>query len=376
MYTYYSKLGRMIEGKTPLSQEGYYVLSEENCVTYSSVKPESAELITVDRFTEALVQGCKSIIHSFANGPDNKEVYVFNLNADEHSSIFIYMNTIPRFEETLAGYRSRYGEKYNDFGEINSLKYNQGDFDFQFWPEGEPGRIVEAFETIAYGADDADDAEQADFDEEEDKPVFAFEAGVIRDGYYAIALKAVRLLIEENAFAPLNKTENFIVFASTGNDYLDYGTVMRKTIAPELLYGVFPDLREKDRQFEQELDQIRHLPISDYLNHWIPAVHSSYTSVSPYLYDKSEYDIFLQLERFGNELAQECLNRLEQLDYGRELSREESDLLYYYAEALHFSGELTREQKEQCLELARMMGQAEDDLADISKEMAEIASKS
>jgi hypothetical protein len=365
-----------MEEKTMLGKEkGYFVMGEGDQVVYSSSRPNEAEVVTSENFVNALVQGCKNIIQSFADGPDNSEVYAFNLFADEHESIYVYMNTIPRFEKTLEAYRNKFPNKFTEYSDTNALKYGQGDFDFQFWQEhmGDHGRLVEAFENIAYAARNM---EESSSDEELDEPLIAFEAGIIRGGYVALALKAVQCLIAEDAFAPLNKAASFIAFAASGNDYLDYGTMMRKTIAPDLLYELFPDLREKDAKFRHELEQIKHLNISEYLDYWFPAVHSKYGSVSPYIYAKSEYDIFLQLERFGSELADECLWRLNQLMslQDQELSDSEAWCIYYYAEALHFSGPLTREQREQCTALAGLMLQSKQDLKDAAIELKKLSS--
>jgi hypothetical protein len=182
-----------------------------------------------------------------------------------------------------------------------------------------------------------------------------------------LALKAVVRLIDEDAFSLLNKTENYIAFASTGNNYLDYSLTMRKTINLELFYEIFPDIREKDLQFNVEMDKNRHLSVSEYLDYWTAAVHDGYSLESPYKYVKSELDIFKQLERFGNNLANECLERLKRFTYDEGLERKDYEKIYYYVEALHFSGHLTEMQRIECSLIADQMTKSKNDLTEATK---------
>jgi hypothetical protein len=94
MNTYYSKIGRLLDERTPIYQEGYFVLCENNEAKFSLEKPEEIEVVTSDSFVNSLVEGCKNVINSFATSRDNKNVYAFNLYADEHYSFYIYLNTL------------------------------------------------------------------------------------------------------------------------------------------------------------------------------------------------------------------------------------------------------------------------------------------
>ncbi|WP_165452650.1 DUF4303 domain-containing protein [Paenibacillus thalictri] len=373
MNTYYSKIGRLLDERTPIDQEGYFVLCDDNEAKFSLEKPEGIKIVTSECFANALAEGCKFVVNTFASSTDNDKVYVFNLYADEHNSIFIYLNTMDQFKGILERYQNKYPGKYQDISDKNSLKYSQGDFNFQFWHEhmGEHGRLIHDFERLAYLVMDLDEGE-SDLNED-DTPILAFEAGIIKDGYYLLALKATVQLINEKAFGPLNKTENFIAFASTGNDYMDYSLTMRKTIEQELFYDVFPNIKEKDAQYREELEKNAQLSVGEYLDYWNDAVHSGYRLDIPFKYIKSELEIFLQLERFGDELASECIDRLKQINYNVSLERKQFESIYFYIEALHFAGILSEEQKHNCSIVADLMSSCKNDLKEAAKELLNFA---
>ena len=373
MYTYYSKLGRLLDGRTPLRSDGYYILNDNDQVIYVTQPPTQGEIVTIESFTSALIKGCKQIIHSFADSPDNKEVYAVSLYADEHRSFYFYLNTLMCFNNTLGEYQSKNQEYFNK-DRIISLKYNYGDFDFQFWQEhmGEYGRYITLFEKIADTALDMSKDESAII--VEGVPIVAFEAGIIEDGYYICALRAMQQLIAENVFDVLNKTDDFIACASTGNDYLDYGLVMRKTINEELFYRVFPDIKETDMQFEEAMKQYKHLSVADSIAYWSEAILSDYNLEPPYSYNKPEMEVFVQLEHFGNALAKECLERLSELARLDSIDMKNYKWVTFYVEALHFSGKLTTDQMEECKKIAVRLGEVDTDLVDTARELVTLAS--
>lgn len=360
MNTYYSELGRKLAGQTPIAKEGYYVLHEDERVSRSHTVPDGVPTITAERFVQELVDGCKIIIREFADSPENKDVYVFNLYTDEHYDVYVYMNTEERFSAKLAKYSDE------DPRQISALKYNQGDFDFQFWDKhmGEHGQTVKLFDQTANLASYLDEEEDDHPNESEGKPVIAFEAGIIHTGYQVLALEAIQHLIAEDAFAALHRTDGFIAHAATGNDYVDYSIVMRKTIKPELFDALFPDIREKDEKYNQELELYRTLTVPEALDYWMGAVHDRYYNASPYCYTKCDYEVFAQLAPFGNSLADECLPRIRRLADQEAFSDEDWEKLIYYIECLHYSDELTTRQLVDCRSIAMVLEERGSQLED------------
>jgi len=371
MNTYYSYLGRLLDGRTPFDREGYYVLYEDDSAGYSVDKPGRAEIVRAADFVQALTEGCKTAIRTFAASADNKQVYALNLDANGHGDFYLYLNTVERFERTLSRYQSKYPD-YNQAEKIQSLKYGQGDWDFQWWSEhmGEYGRVVGSLEKLINRAQDLN---EQDSDKHDAEPVIAFEAGIVKAGYQVLAMQAVMRLIAEQALDALDRTDDFIAFASTENDYVDYSIVMRRTIDPALFERVFPDLKELDRQFEESMEQIRHLSVSKALDYWSDAIHSGgYGSETPFKYVKSEYEVFRRLEHYGSALAEECLVRLLELASRDSLELKDYKEVYFYAEALHFSGALTRECAEQCRTIAASMREKFDDVEEIAQQLLAI----
>lgn len=368
MNTYFSYLGRLIEERTPIQQEGYYILHEDYQAGYSKQKPVNVEIVTQEIFLNALVEGCKEVIRAFSNRPDNKGVYAFCLYADEQGSIYIYMNTLECFEDTLKKYQAG-NPRYYEMNNINSLKYSKGDFQLQFWQEhmGVHGQYVEKFERLLDLIWDLDRNDSVIVDGE---PIIAFEAGIMKSGFQVLALKAVLQLVSDHAFDSLNKTDNFIAYASTGDDYIDYSIVMRKTIDQELFYRIFPEDKEKDQQFEALMKQHQHQAVGEFIAFWSDTIQSDARLTLPFTYYKSEIEVFKQLERYGNALAEECIERLIEILGSDSLERQEFNRIYFYVEALYFAGKLTEVQAEKCRLIAKRMIEKTADLKDTSAELS------
>ncbi|OAB38769.1 hypothetical protein PMSD_07105 [Paenibacillus macquariensis subsp. defensor] len=216
---------------------------------------------------------------------------------------------------------------------------------------GVHGQIVEFFEKLA---DLVSYIDQESFSDD-DVPLITFESGIINSGFQLLAIKAILRLISEHAFESLNKTENFIAYAATGDNYIDYSIVMRKSISSELFYEIFPDIREKDIEFNEEMKKNQHLSVNEYFDNWSDAMNSDYRLETPFTFLKSEIEVFLQMEHLGDALAQECLERINKILDVEDLERKDYNHMYFYIEALHFSGKLTEEQRKDCSIIADRM---------------------
>lgn len=360
MNTYYSMIGRVLDERTPIYNEGYYILTDADEVRFSTERPRELEIVTVEKFTQILVEGSKNIIKTFANSHHNKDVYVVALHVDEYPYVRVYMNTLDCFKTTLHTYQENSSNYYTNEG-IRSLKYNRGDFDFEYWDKhmGEYGKYILFFESIFEMAPEVD--RDQNIEELDGTPVVAFESGVIENGYYLCALKAMQQLIADNTFDCLHKTDDFISYTSVGIDDLEYGLVMRKTIELELLYHVFPHIKESDIKFNKVMEQHKNMSVTDALSYWSKDCDSSFTLKILNDHYKPEYEAFLQLERYGNDLAKICLEKLTHLVHLNNLEDKQLAQILFYTEALHFSGRLTEEQIEQCNVISSKLREIDND---------------
>lgn len=367
MHTYYSMLGRLISGRTPIHKQGYYILCDNDLIRFNTEVPPTIKTIRAEEIVDTLINGCKEIIQSFSHSPNNHDVYAFSLYFDEYKTVYVYMNTIQKLGKTLQNYTDSQNEDI-----VHSLEYNLGDFSFQYWSRhmGTFGHLLDQMEKFA-------DHPTYERDEDplhpNDRPIIAFEAGIIDSGYYALALEAVKRLHAEHAFNSLNKTANFAAYVSTGNGYLDTSVVMRKTVPQEILYEMFPELKDQDKQYQEWADQFQHLSVSTALDRLHDTFMNDYYLGIPYSFNRSEIDVFLALEHFGNSLGDECLERLQHLAMMETLESEHFMLIHCYIEALHFSGQLTQVQKKVCAQLSLTFQAKNEDLWDAARILLEIS---
>ncbi|MFD5017681.1 hypothetical protein ACFWMP_02125 [Paenibacillus sp. NPDC058367] len=75
------------------------------------------------------------------------------------------------------------------------------------------------------------------------------------------------------------------------------------------------------------------------------------------------------MEHLENALAQECIQRLYPLIDLEIIEIENYYFIYYYIEALHFAGPLTKQQLDDCKQLANRMNERGEDLEDALREI-------
>ncbi|WP_059049126.1 DUF4303 domain-containing protein [Paenibacillus senegalimassiliensis] len=361
MNTWSSMLGRLLKEETPIHKEGYYILCEDDIFRYNPDLPEQIQCIYADDFVDALVDGCQEVISAFAQTPDNREVYVWSLYVDHYKSIIIYMNTVQKSRES----RSKHTLQVEDLAPAEDLQYNLGDFHYQFWNKhmGRASKLIAQFESLC-------DTPALERDEEplqpSDRPIIAFEAGVIDTGYYVLILKAVKKLVALNAFAPLNRTHNFIAFAST--EYSDFRLTMPETISQDILYETFPEAQDELIRFQEWTQQKSHLTAGELLDD----LHDIFINSWPF--NPSEYDLFKFMSHHGNNLAVECLQRLDKLAELEDWVIDQHHLASCYIEALHFAGKLTAPQQKQCTLLAELFIVRDEDFVFYAQELRSLSS--
>lgn len=302
---YYTGICQLLNGDKELEGNGYLVKTDDGRVVYSDTSPFNVQIITFEQLEEALFEGTKHIINEFVKSDDNKDVYAFNLYADEYDSFYVYLNTDSSFEKTIEQKYSHYTEDQK-----NDIKYNQGDFSFQFFTSdmGDSRGIVEGCENVASSIKYEDNIDNIS---PNDIAIIAYERKIFYDGLYLAAFNALKRIGNSSELDKLNKSNNFIYYAATGHDYVDYSLVMRKTIDPRLFYNCFPGIEIKDEEFQAHIESINSKSIVEIIDYWEEALQGEFNEGSPYSYIKMEYQVFEVLKVFGNSMAEENIQRLE-----------------------------------------------------------------
>ena len=134
---------------------------------------------------DKLIDFAQTEIEKFAEEHKDETFYAFSIDAD-----MLCLNSEEKFQKTLVYYQEKYPEFYNSAEEIEELKYNTGDWDYQGF----------ANLTNEYGFDRKAYDEHYYLGDEEQK---TSEYGLAMD-------KLINALIEHNAFGKLKKTDDFI----------------------------------------------------------------------------------------------------------------------------------------------------------------------
>ncbi|MEK3915203.1 hypothetical protein [Paenibacillus sp. FSL H7-0331] len=221
---------------------------------------------------------------------------------------------------------------------MKSLRYALGDFAHNFHEFNEKfDTLYNHFEIIASAHAD----EEIDHIAEGDEVVIAFEKRIFNDAHYLFAQNvAIKL---KGHFSGLNTTDDFIYFASTGNDYIDYSITMRKTMDQELFYRCFPETKELDNEFENKLNELKQLDVSKQVDYWLEQLIKNTHNTDKFIITrclKESYHAFEALEANEYALVPELLSRIEHEANKDTLNAEAYLDLSVYVTALRFIQQL------------------------------------
>ncbi|WP_161601643.1 DUF4303 domain-containing protein [Paenibacillus luteus] len=306
MNLYYTEICQLLNGDRELENSGYFVKTDDGRIVQSDTVLIDVQVVTLKELEDALYEGCIHIVNEFISTNNNKDVYAFNLYADEYNSFYVYLNTEQSFEEHV---ERHYATDTKD--SKLEIKYNQGDFTYQFFPSdmGKMQELIEGCEHLAYsGVQHNEDLEDL---LDCDRALIAYEKKIFNGGFYLAAFNALKRIGNTSELDKLHKTDNFIFYAATGHDYIDYSLLMRKTIDLPLFYSCFPDLKTKDDEFDGLMKSINSKNIIEIVDFMEIALQGEFNEGSPYEYIKMEYQVFDTFKNKGGKLAAECTNRLE-----------------------------------------------------------------
>jgi hypothetical protein len=140
-------------------------------------------------------------IQDFAKEHREETFYAFSIDAS-----LLCLNSIEKLEKTLKKYQTEYPASYQDSEEIDSLKYNTGDWDYQ------------GFYTLKEGFDEELYNEHYDIAFEHMGISDAALTAMQQDTPYHHAMSSLlEKLIDSKAFDCLKKTDDFRAFLSEHN---------------------------------------------------------------------------------------------------------------------------------------------------------------
>lgn len=138
----------------------------------------------------------KRAIEVFANKHKEETFYAFSIDAS-----MLCLNSLEKFDITLKYYQQQYPESYKKPEDIEGLKYNTGDWEYQ------------GFEDLGDGFDDELYSEHYhipfvnnELSEDELKGMFS------NTPYHIAMLELLERLMHSNIFDLLNKTSDFKAF--------------------------------------------------------------------------------------------------------------------------------------------------------------------
>lgn len=143
----------------------------------------------------------KKAIEDFAKEHSSETFYAFSIDAS-----LLCLNSVEGFEGTLTAYQNKYPESYSKPEDIENLKFNTGDWDYQ------------GFFSLRDGFDDNLYSEHYDLPMEHD--IYegeAFEALMQSTAYHHAMKALMQKLLDSNVFDLLNKTQDFRAFLSEHN---------------------------------------------------------------------------------------------------------------------------------------------------------------
>jgi hypothetical protein len=143
----------------------------------------------------------KKAIEEFAKEHSNETFYAFSIDAS-----LLCLNSVERFEENLAVYQEKYPESYSKSEDIEDLKSNTGDWEYQGFFS-----LEEGFDDNLYSEHYHLPMEQGIYEGED------FEIMMQSTAYHQAMKALMQKILDSNVFDLLNKTSDFRAFLSEHN---------------------------------------------------------------------------------------------------------------------------------------------------------------
>ncbi|MCZ8523971.1 MULTISPECIES: DUF4303 domain-containing protein [Paenibacillus] len=264
---------RIIKGKRTRQDHRYLVVTHSREVYISGEVPKGHQAIGRKAFETALTDAYSEHIRRFAHTSQNRNVYALSVYSDDRHTFQLCFNTLEGLERTIT--ESPHYSKYTQ-EQKRDLKYSLGDFAFSYASFTGPF----ASQYAAYHDVVKAEAVSGGFDAVEvyrgspDHVRYVYAAELFGGGQYITALQVTKRLTAQSVWL-LQTTPDFVAFASSGSEYVDYSVAMRQTIETQRFYSVFPEMRIHDEVFQAAVQKISRCSYSEQVSFWYECVREN-----------------------------------------------------------------------------------------------------
>lgn len=335
-----------------------YILTTDDELYQLPELPAGVPYITQEQMVEKMYKEYLVDLEPFTLSRHNQDVYLMAIYTSEFYSFHWYINT----EEQYTKYREEYPATTKDSIQLNYWKYNLGDCAFS--DQLSDDQILVAPHKIS---DKLFDFEMNDLPVPMYRGDFSDASIIINEslvkyGHYLAIQEGIKLFKASNFEQKINKTANFIFYADVNNDLINRSIMMKQTVKDEILYKVFPELKEGDIKFDQLKFDLQQRSFHEQVNYWLQEIDNNEKSIGESIFEhyyKTEYHAIEALAENIDHIATDLLPAWKKSVADYIETDEESTALFYLSYVLSEFEEQKQEYLQEIKEHLNMIEQAE-----------------
>lgn len=335
-----------------------YILTTADELYQLTDLPAGVPYITQEQMVEKMYKEYLVDLEPFILSEYNKDVYILAISTSEFYSFHWYINT----EEQYKKYREQYPATTKDSIQLNYWKYNLGDCAFS--DQLSDDQILIAPHKISDKLFDFEMNDlpvpiyQGDFS---DTSIIINES-LVKYGHYLAIQEGIKLFKASNFEQKINKSTNFIFYADVNNDLIDRSIMMKQTVEDEVLYKVFPELKEGDIQFDQLKVDLQQRSFHEQVHYWLQEIKNHEPPIGESIFEhcyKTEYHAIEALAENINDIANDLLPAWKKAVVDYIDTGEESTALFYLSYVLSECEEQKQEYLQEIKDHLNRIEQAE-----------------
>lgn len=283
-----------------------YILTTDDELYQLPELPAGVPYITQEQMIEKIYKEYLVDLEPFILSKYNQDVYIMAISTSEFYSFQWHINT----EEQYTKYCEEYPATTKDSIQLNYWKYNLGDCAFS--DQLSDDQILVAPHKIS---DKLFDFEMNDLPVPMYRGDFSDASIIINEslvnyGHYLAIQEGIKLFKASNFEQKINKTANFIFYADVNNDLINRSIMMKQTVKDEILYKVFPELKEGDIKFDQLKFDLQQRSFHEQVNYWLQEIDNNENSIGESIFEhyyKTEYHAIEALAENIDDIANDLL---------------------------------------------------------------------